>query len=1198
MKCPHCQFENPDGAKFCNECGNRMAPGSERSSQLLSFEKKLEKIQQYLPEGLTEKIINQKDKIEGERKQVTVMFCDMVGFTPLVDKIGPTKAYGLMDKVYEILIRKIHEFEGTVNQMTGDGIMALFGAPIALEDAPARALWSAEAIHQEIAVFSDQNEKIGPFQMRIGINTGPVVVGTLGKDLRVEFKAVGDTVNLASRMETVAEPGTTFVTEETFRLTRNLFRFKALGKKTVKGKKEVIPVYQVQSARKDIYRPRLGSERMIYSAMVGREKELNKVELQLMKVINGEGSIVNIIGEAGIGKSRLVSELKRREVMQRVIHYEGRAISMGRNLSFHPFIDLLKQWAHIRKDDDELTAFGKLEATVRSLCPEAINEIVPFLSTLMGMKLSGRYAQRVEGIEGEALQKLIRKNTRALFTRAAEKTPLVIIIEDLHWADASSIELLESLFRLAETQRILFINVFRPEYQETGERIVKTIREKRSVYYVEITLEPLNEKIGETLITNMLKVSAGHHAIFGQIVQRASGNPFFIEEVVRSFIDEGAVVLRNGKFEVTEKIDTIAIPHTIHDVLMARIDRLEERTRNLVKVASVIGRNFFYRILSEAASTIQDIDARLSYLKDTQLIRERRRMEELEYLFKHALAQEATYQSILPGKRKELHLRVADSIEKVFGEKLHEFYGMLAYHYSRAENLDKAEDALIKAGEEALKSSASNEALNYYQEALALYLKKYGDSADPDKIAMLEKNIALALYNRGQYDEALEYFDKALNLYWGKLPTNRLAEISKVVSAFLHLLITLYLPSLKFRKTPTQRDTEVVDFFYKKIKALTIIDPMRFFFEYLYLHKGVTKLNLKKFELGLEIFAGAAALFSFTGISFGLSRKILDSARDRVVDEGAKIFIVYDFLDTIHNYLEGNWKAIGSYNDDLVTKSLGSGEIYEAIQHLYWHGFFYISQGSFDMAESIVDKLNEIYEVYEHDLSKHLKHELNANLLIERRKLNAALTEVNYGIDFGENADKYHLLEMYACQAWIYILMGNIEAAEISLKQADKIKSEADAPVPFQLSSYCRSQLEYELYRLRQTIKDGQKAGSSEYRKRAVKSGKKMSKIAKKVAQHRTEAHKLNGVYCWLINEPGKALIWWRKAIEEGERLGARLELARVFFEVGKRLREPQAKHRKLRGLEADAYLEQAGVMFEEMNLQWDLDRLSLVTRG
>ena len=287
MNCPICQFENPVGSKFCNQCGHNLHPTATETPQNFSFDEKFEKIERYLPKGLTAKILNQKDRIEGERRQVTVMFCDMVGFTPLVDKIGPVAAYGVMDQVYEIIIRNVYEFEGTINQMTGDGAMALFGAPIALEDAPQRALWSALSIHRDIVDFSDQNREIGPIRMRIGINTGPVVVGTLGKDLRVEFNAVGDTVNLASRVEGLAEPGTTYVTEETFRLTKELFRFKTLGKKAVKGKKRAIPVYSVQSAREDIYRPRLGSERMIYSDMVGRDSELNRLELQVMKVING-----------------------------------------------------------------------------------------------------------------------------------------------------------------------------------------------------------------------------------------------------------------------------------------------------------------------------------------------------------------------------------------------------------------------------------------------------------------------------------------------------------------------------------------------------------------------------------------------------------------------------------------------------------------------------------------------------------------------------------------------------------------------------------------------------------------------------------------------------------------------------------------------------------------------------------------------
>jgi class 3 adenylate cyclase/tetratricopeptide (TPR) repeat protein len=1198
MKCPNCQFENPEGAKFCNECGHRLALTPEISSQTLSFEKRLEKIQQYLPDGLTEKILNQREKIEGERKQVTVMFCDMVGFTPLVDRIGPVEAYRVMDKIYEILIRQVHEYEGTVNQMTGDGVMALFGAPIALEDAPQRALWSALSIHREVARFSDKNLEIGPFRMRIGVNTGPVVVGTLGRDLRVEFKAVGDTVNLASRMEGLADAGATYLTEETFKFTQGLFRFEALGKKVVKGKEKTIPVFKLLSGKEKVYRPRLGSERRIYSKMVGRNDHMDKLELQVMKAINGKGSIVNIIGEAGIGKSRLVAELKRREIIKKTNLFEGRAISIGRNLSFHPVIDFFKQWAKIREDDSEPTAFNKLEAIIRSLVPKAYGEILPFVATLMGMKLSGKHAKRIEGIEGEALEKLILKSLRDLLTRAAELNPLVIVIEDLHWADASSIELLESLFRLAETERILFINVFRPGFNETGERIVETITKKLSVYYVEIVIDPLDEKVSETLISNMLNIGELHHAIIGRIVQRVGGNPFFIEEIVRSFIDNGAIVLKDGSFQITEKINTMTIPITINDVLMARIDRLEEPTRDLVKVASVIGRNFFYRILKEVWEMFEDIDDRLSYLKEIQLIRERTRTEELEYLFKHALAQQAAYESILPHKQKELHMKVADSIEKVFDDRLHKYHGMLAYHYSRAENLEKAEEHLIKAGEEALKSSASNEALHYYQEALDLYLKKYGDSADPEKIAMLEKNIALAMYNRGQYEESVEYFDKALNYYWGESPKHPISEAFKFLSGFLHLLISLYLPFLKFRKMPTQRDNEAVDLFFKKLKAVAIINPKRYFIESFHFYKRLTKFDLTKFELGFGMFAGASSLFSFSGISFRLSRRILDLVRDRVDRADIKSFIIYDFSETLHNYLKGNWKTIKDVDDDLVDKNLSIGEIYWASQHIHWHGLPKIYQGSIDKPKLSVNRLNDIFEIYENDFSLMLKQLLKTGLLLETRKLHDALIEIEEGIEFGQKINSgLFLIHLFSCKAQIQILLGDIEEAERTLAHADNIRRKVDS-VPWQLAHFHRSKLECDLYRLNESVRKGNKKESLEFRKKAIKSSKLLSKQSRKVAQHRTESYRLMGVYYWLVNEHKKALRLWNKSIKEGERLGARLELSRTYFEVGKRLLEAQSKYKTLNGIKAEEFFEKATILFNEMDLLWDLDELIQRTRG
>ncbi|MCG6537169.1 MAG: hypothetical protein L7F78_21275, partial [Syntrophales bacterium LBB04] len=396
------------------------------------------------------------------------------------------------------------------------------------------------------------------------------------------------------------------------------------------------------------------------------------------------------------------------------------------------------------------------------LLSEDYGEVLPFIAILMGIRLSGKHAQRAHGIEGEALKRLILKSVRDVLIKVAELNPLVIVMEDLHWADTSTIEFIESLFRLTETHKILFINLFRPGYKETGDRLTEFLKGLHANRYVEMVLQPLTEEMSETLISSMLSISKLQHPIVRSILERTGGNPFFIEEVVRNLIDEKALLLKEGRFQLTSKAATISIPDTIEGLLMERIDRLDDQTRELVKEASVIGRSFFYRILEEVASEIDNVKSRLAYLRDIQLLLERMRMAEVEYQFNHALTHEVAYESILPAKRRELHFKVAQSIDKIFDERLHDFYGMLAYHYSRAENLEKAEECLVKAGEEALKSSASNEALYYYQEALTIYRRLRGDRAEREKVATLEKNIGLAFFNRGQHREAVEHFDKAL----------------------------------------------------------------------------------------------------------------------------------------------------------------------------------------------------------------------------------------------------------------------------------------------------------------------------------------------------------------------------------------------------------------------------------------------------
>ena len=1192
MKCLKCRTDNPDCARYCNECGCDLQKVAHAAA------KKYTHLQAYTPKFLIEKILAHKSAIEGERKQVTVFFADVVRFTSLSEKLDPEQVHRIMDGAFRILMDEIHAYEGTINQFTGDGVMALFGAPVAHEDHAQRACHAALAIRNSMNAYSQEvKSSLGVnFQMREGLNTGPVVVGTIGDDLRVDYTAVGSTVNLAARMESAAKPGTVLVSSNTYKRTSEYFKYRSLGKVKIKGKEKPIDIYELVEA---IERPKSGLERQIFSEMVGREKELNLLEIQVLKAVNGEGSVVNIIGEAGIGKSRLIAELKNREVMNGITLLEGRAISMGRNLSFHPVIDLLKQWARIREDDSEAKALIKLETAIRRVCPEDLHEVMPFIATLMGMKLSGRHAERVEGIEGEALERLIFKNVRDLLIKATELNPLMIVTEDLHWADMSSIELMESLLSLAERHRVLFVNVFRPGHKKTGDRIIETIKEKLPVYYLEIELKPLDQYLSEILVNNMLNFRGIRLSVIDQIVERSGGNPFFIEEVVRSLIDEGAVVAKNGAFEVAEKINFMVIPHTINDVLMARIDRLDERTRNLVKFASVIGRSFFYKILAEVGKTIEDIDDRLSYLKNIQLIRDRRRMEELEYLFKHALAQEAAYESILLQKRKLIHLQVANSIEKVFKEKLHEFYGMLAYHYSKGEDLDKAEAYMIKAGEEALRSSASREALHYYMEALSLYQNVYGDNADPEKIAILEKNIAIALYNKGEYEDALIYFDRVLSRWGVNPPQNNLLMLIKLVFDLFKVIPHLYFPIKKIKKTPSHRDNEIFDLSYKKVQTLSLINPKRQFSEGIGIIKDSFKFDLRKIENGYTLPLTGSGYFSYTGFSFGISNKFLEYAENRINKKDLKEVLFLNVCKLIHNCYSGNWDYFRDYDESLLEQNLKIGNLWEVIAYIIFHCIVKLEQGEFKTALPLIEKLSKIADSYEYEPARAHKLARETQFLIQCRNLYDAQKSAEEYISVANKIGSDPLrLTSLGYKAQIQILLQDLTGAEKTLKQIEEhYRKHAFVP-PIYAVQYLVARFSIDIDLLEKSISYNNKSTYAKCRQNARKSCKHVLENSKKYAPFRSAVFRLTGIFYWLINKQNKAVKFWKKAISEGERVGGYPDLARTYMEIGKRFLENKSKYKELDGIREKEYLEKAREMFQAMDLQWDLDALEKIRQG
>jgi len=777
MQCPKCQFENPIGIKFCGECGHkleRLCPSCNSSSPLnfkfcgecghkldvpaetspkdLSFDEKLTKIQKYLPEGLTEKILAQRDRIEGERKQVTVMFCDMEGFTALSEKQGPEEAYSIMDQVYEILIHKVHDYEGTVNEMTGDGIMALFGAPIALEDAPQRAIRSSLAIHREMAKFSDRikqdREGVPPLKMRVGLHTGPVVVGTVGNDLRVEFKAVGDTVNLSSRLEGLAEPGSTYVTEAIFRLTEGLFRFEAMGEKRIKGKKELIKVYRVIAPSTSRTRFDVSTERGL-SPFVGRERELELLLDGFERSKAGRGQAVSIIADAGLGKSRLLYEFRKAVASEDVTFLEGKRLSYSRGVVYHPIIDILKANFDIRDDDGDWQIREKIKEGLEILGADETSTL-PYLLELLSVKDNGfdkiplSPEERKDRILG-ALKQIVLKGS--------ERQPLIMAYENLHWIDQSSEESLKGLLDAISGARVFLIFTYRPEFIHTwGARS----------YHSQVNLNRLSTRETLMMISHLLGTEAFDKEIEQLVLEKTEGVPFFIEELINSLRDQKVIEKKDNKYHLTKDIREATIPSTIHDVIMARVDSLTDGAKVLLQTGSVAGREFSHHLIKKVAELAkEELLSHLSVLKDSELLYERGIYPQSNYVFKHALTQEVAYNSLLQKRRAELHAKIGKAIEKIHADRLEELCEMLAYHFLQGEDWQRAYRYCQESGLKAYTHSAYEQAQGYFEDALTSIRKLPREKSRIEKEIDLRFNMRSPLVALGRHEEWGEWIQGA-----------------------------------------------------------------------------------------------------------------------------------------------------------------------------------------------------------------------------------------------------------------------------------------------------------------------------------------------------------------------------------------------------------------------------------------------------
>jgi class 3 adenylate cyclase len=628
--CASCRSSNPPDNRFCHHCGGALSPEPAAA--------RFASPQTYTPRHLAEKILTTGSALTGERKQVTVLFVDVSGFTSLSERLDPEDVHRLMSRAFELMLDEVHRYEGTVNQFLGDGIMALFGAPIAHEDHARRAVHAALGIARALESYhADLAPRGISFRARQGLNTGLVVVGSIGSDLRMDYTAVGDTTNVAARLQQVGEPGRVTISEATHRLVHGYFDTRALGEVQLKGKAEPLAIWEVVAARET--RTRLEVEADLgLTPFVGRAREMNMLLDAFERARAGHGQVAFLVGEAGIGKSRLLLELRRR-VGDEAAWHEGHCLSFGKAMTFHPLVDLMRRQFAIGETDAESAIAEKIERGVAAVAGDG-SPVAPYLKALLSIDPGDAAVKAMSPAErrGETFEAL-----RRLFVRAAERRPQILVIEDLHWIDSASEQFLAMLMDSVPALRLLVVFTYRPGYASPfGERSYFT-----RVIPAALTAEDTARMAAAVLATDSLPDEL--RALLGG---KAEGNPFYVEEMVKSLGESGALRRVGTRYELARPASEITIPGTIQDVIAARIDRLSEAPKRTLQLASVIGREFTRRLVDRLAEIRERTEEFLSELTALELVNERRRYPELAYMFKHALTQDVAYGSLLVQRRR------------------------------------------------------------------------------------------------------------------------------------------------------------------------------------------------------------------------------------------------------------------------------------------------------------------------------------------------------------------------------------------------------------------------------------------------------------------------------------------------------------------------------------------------------------------
>jgi len=1117
---------------------------------------------------------------ETERRRATVLFADITGFTTLSERLDPEEAFEIVTGALKLLDGIARKHGGSVDKYLGDAVLAVFGVPLAMDEAPKAAINAAIEMRRRVHQYNEETRPLIPLDIHSGINTGLMISGDVSGPIHREFAVLGDAVNIAARLKDLAPKGEIWVGEETWRSTREEFEFTPVEKLALKGKDRQVRVYRVETGHERLHRRALDPRSPLWSGLVGRDAELARITDAVDALGEGEaGGFLAVVAEAGLGKSRLLLEARERCAEGAAVWLEGRSVAAAPGVGYHAFRDLLGRWMGIEAAaGDDADALAQLDRML-SHFGIADEDHRPILASLMAVPVPPEQRRRLQGIEGEALEKLILKATGDLLRAAATERPLVLVFEDLHWADPSTRMLLTDLIPLVKAHRILVIAPCRPGFADTSDPLLELAEKIGGPRFSRMDLAPLDPLDTESLIDNLLAEGEVPAPVREAIESKTAGNPFYIGEVIRVLIDQGALVYDDGKLVATRSVDAIEIPGTVQEVVMSRIDRLDLSTKRVLQVMSVAGGNTPRTILEEIVAD-DHFAPGIERLIALDFIEPHERARQETFAFKHPLIQEVCYEAILKAARQDLHLRTAVALEAEVPQGTPGYHGMLAYHFSRGNDLESAEEYLFRAGDDAIRVAASSEALSYFQEASRIYLERHGDRVDPEKIAQLETKMALAHYHRGQQVDAIEHINLALEKRDVPISKSRGRLLLRTVSGAALVLARLYVPALQHRlPAATERDREVADLMFKRARSQTTTDPLRFVGDTVEAMRFNTTVDPATLPGVAGLYAGSGGLCAYSGM-FGISRRFLEEARRHLDPNGVEEQLLVRFFEFVAALLEGPAVAAAPEIDpELLEETVRKGSLWDVCMYLGLLIKKKVYTGEFAAAADWIEYLRKLEAQYSYRVARENYQGGQAFLAVETGRYEAGIQAADRYL--ADNDEVLPNLLGLATRGKAEVLAGRLEAARETLKRADRlVESQGQVP-PMHRSAHYRTHLLLEVVQGERAMAAGSTSEARAHARAARRPARFALRAASKVAWRRPEVLRLVARREALAGHRAKANAAWRRALAAAEAAGLRPERARIHLEVSTSLQRED----RLAGFSSVEHRRHAEALLEELGL-------------